>query len=253
MLLTVVFIIAPLKAQEQEKEILEKVSKSLYNQVPDVEISLPNNQKLLLSELWKDKPVLINFFYRECTGTCNPFLRSLKTTVEKVGGISEDYRILSLSFDPKDGPREVAAMAEAVGVEKQKDWMFGTIKPIDIQKISDAIGFWYRLDSKTGQFDHASSITAVRNGKVIRVLLGSLVTPTRFRDMLYELKGTFVPTYSNPGENVLFRCFRVDELSKSVKFGWGMLILFIPGFCALLIAGVLFHKSSHSREPMGLS
>jgi cytochrome oxidase Cu insertion factor (SCO1/SenC/PrrC family) len=243
LLLTVFFNLGiSIGARGQTDDLVKEESKRLYSQVPDAEITLPDLSKRRLSDLWRDKPVLITFFFKECTGTCNPFLRSLKAAVEKAGGLNEDYRIVSLSFDPKDKPSDAGLMADSVGAAQNDGWLFGTIAPDDIQRITDAIGFWYKLEPGTGQFDHPSSVTAVRDGKVVRVLLGTNVDPSRLKEVLFELKGVFVPFYSKPGENILFRCFQLDENSQSVGFSWGMLVLLIPGMLALVIARLIFIK-----------
>ncbi len=233
-------------AVESEDDIFRQEAKSLYNQVPNVEISLTEGRQIRLSELWRDKPVLVTLFYNRCTGSCSPFLRSLKEAVEEVGGLGDDYRIVSLSFDPKDTLEDVSTLASTLEIQQKSKWLIGTAAPGDITQIADAIGFWYKRQPATDQFDHPSLIAAVRDGKVVRVLLGSMVEPSRLKELIFELQGIFVPFYSRPGENILFRCLQVDESSQSVRFSWGMLLLFFPGLLALVVTWVLFRRKNYS-------
>lgn len=233
--------------KRQKNEVLQIESKSLYHQVPDAEIFLPDGQKVYLSTLWKKKPILITLFYNRCTGTCSPFLRSLKSAVEKVGGLGEDYQVVSLSFDPTDTRDEVDALANSLGIQQKNKWWVGTASPENIARISKAIGFWYKWESSSNQFDHPSLVAAVRDGKIIRVLLGSIVDPSRLKEVLWEFKGVFVPFYTQPGKNIIFRCLELDEQSQKIRLSWGLLILFAPGLAAIAVATAIFRKRARSN------
>lgn len=222
--------------------ILQEESRPLYRQVPDAEISLPQDQKLWLSEMWDEKPLLITLFYKNCVGACSPFLRSLKEAVDEAGGLGTDYRIVSLSFDPSDTVEQINEFSHTLGITENDQWFFGTAAPDDIHRIAEAVGFWYKLESKTGQYDHPTLVAAVRAGKIIRVLLGSTVSEPRFKEMVGELKGRFIPFYTRPGEKTIFRCLQVNEATQQVSLNWGLLILILPGASAIGIAVFMFGR-----------
>lgn len=243
---------APLSASRGNEpvDLVREESKHLYMPVPDIDVELIDGRHVRLADLWRDTPLLVTLFYSHCAGTCTPFLRSLHTAVEQNGGLGSEYRVLSLSFDPHDTLENARATAAAVGVESGGAWLFGTSTPADVARLAEAVGFWYEPVQATNQFDHPSLVAAVRDGTVVRVLLGTTVNASRLKSALFELKGVYVPLYSRPGENVLFRCLQIDALTQEVRFDWGMLLLVVPGLLALAIGGTIFRTTGRptSRE-----
>lgn len=210
--------------------------------LPDVEMTLPGEERVRLSALWRDKPLIVTMFYNHCTGTCSPFLRSLKRAVAEAGGIGEDYRVVTLSFDPNDTPADMQARAKELGIDTTEGWFIGTAPTDSVKQLADAIGFWYRYDASAEAFDHPSQITAVREGRIVRVLLGTMVAPRRFKDLLLEARGIFVPIYPQPGKEALLSCFEVDALTGEARLDWGLLLLLFPGLGALGTVIVVFRR-----------
>lgn len=224
--------------------VLQEEARHLYRVVPDVPVqtlALNNSiREFQLSELWRDQPLLITLFYKECTGSCSPFLRSLDDAVKKTGGLGSDYKILSLSFDPRDTAKSVSQFSKSLGIEDNGKWIMGVSTPEAIQQLTKNIGFWYKIDGSTKQYEHPTMIAAVRAGKIIRVLMGANVSKQRFKEMVWELQGKFVPFYTRPGEKTIFRCLQLNERTQEVNLNWGLLILILPGTLALLTAYLLF-------------
>ncbi|HRP70254.1 MAG TPA: hypothetical protein PLY93_12030 [Turneriella sp.] len=244
--LIVVVLFAPTDANStgnnNAENILREESKNLYRSVPDIVISTIDGKRVSLSALNKEIPLLVTLFYRNCPGACSPFLRSLKSASEGNGGLGHDYKIVALSFDAEDDLDDIRAMAKAIGVEGNPGWVLGTAAPRDILKLDDAIGFWFKRNTAQKEFDHPSLVAAVKDGKVQRVLLGISVNPVRFQETIFALKGIFVPFYEQPGNDTIFRCLEYDPKTGTMGFGWGMLVLAIPAFFALLIAVVIFRR-----------
>lgn len=224
------------------KSLQEMESRPLYQGVPDIEVTLPQGQKIKLSDLWGQKPLLITLFYRNCTGSCSPFLHSLDSTVTKVGGLGSDYQIISLSFDPEDTAEDLGKFAGTLGLDQNPNWLFGTADPAAIRALADAIGFWYKLEPQSGQYDHPTLLAAVRDGKIRRVLLGNVILQDRFQELVREVRGEFIPFYSRPGQKTVFRCVEWNPSSKSLWPHWGLLFLVFPGVAALGMAVLIFQK-----------
>lgn len=245
---TLVFFLIPLWAEklpqtkkETNSEAIQRAeTKNLYRTVPNIRITTLDKKVIGLLNLWDERPLLITLFYRRCTGACSPFLRSLKAAVEKNGGVGEDYNVLALSFDEKDTLDDVREMADAVGVSSTKGWILGKATNADIARLDEAIGFWFKEDARKNQFDHPSLVAGVKKGKVQRVLLGVVVDPLRLKEVIFTLKGIFVPFYAQPNEDTIFRCLDYNAQTGEVMWSWGMFILIIPGVLALLIAVVIF-------------
>jgi protein SCO1/2 len=210
--------------------------------LPDIAINLPGGEQVMLSSLWQDRPLLVTLFYNRCTGTCSPFLRSLKRAVAEAGGLGKEYRVVSLSFDPEDTVEDMRARAEELEIDNTDGWLLGTAGPESIKQVADAVGFWYRYDASNDQFDHPSQIAAVRDGRIVRVLLGTTVVPRRLRDLLLEANGVFVPFYAQPGKAALLSCFQFNERTNELTLDWGLLILLFPGVAALGVAYAIFRQ-----------
>lgn len=217
--------------------------------LPDVEVTLADGRRVALSSLWSDKPLLVTMFYNRCSGTCSPFLRSLKRAVDDVGGLGDDYRIVTISFDPKDTPADMGARARSLGLEGQADWLIGTAAPDDVRRLSDALGFWYQYDDTSGEFDHPSQVTAVRDARILGVLMGVKVPSLRFQGLVREARGVFVPLAVQPGQEAFVRCLSYDERTGDVRLDWGMLVLLAPGLAAFGLAALLFRRRGAPASP----
>ncbi len=227
---------------------LPEESLYLYRSLPDVPIELLGAGTTSLSRLWSDKPLLLTLVFTRCTGICSPFLRSLRSAVSRVGGAGEDYRILVLSFDPRDRPEDMASVARELEVEDDADWLFGTGRPEDVRHLAASAGFWFRWDESSRQFDHPAMLVAVDRGRILRILVGGYVTPARLQEVVEELRGDFVPAYPLPGR-VLFRCFQYDPSSRRMRLDWGFLLLLLPALTA--IGGSLY--TFRAARPAGAS
>ncbi|NUM88208.1 MAG: SCO family protein [Bdellovibrionales bacterium] len=237
----VLFLALLMSAPSFANEILRGESKNLYQEIPDVSVRTVSGQIRKLSAFWSEKPVLLTFFYRTCSGTCSPFLSRLREAVDEQGGLGEQYQILTLSFDPNDTPDDLKKTAASLDLEGEPSWQFAVSDPSSIQRISEATGFWFK---KTGnaQFDHPSLIAAIRDGKVMQILLGTDISRARMRDLIYEVRGVFVPFFAIPGKDTLFRCFQIDAKTGSLTLDWGILVLMMPATMAGMIGWAMFRR-----------
>jgi len=218
----------------------------LINQaVPDIPVRTPQGA-LRLSRLWQSRPLLLTLVYTRCTGICVPFLRSLRAAVNRDGGPGRDYDIVVLSFDPRDTRADLDEAAEELHVRQQPGWTFATAAPADVERLSKAVLFWTRWDAASQQYDHPGLVLAIVHGRVLRVLTGASVHPARFREMVAELRGRFVPSYPLPNPRIPFRCFQY-RADGSFHVDWGALLLAVPGATALGLTAWLFGFSSERR------
>ncbi|HKV81545.1 MAG TPA: SCO family protein [Candidatus Sulfotelmatobacter sp.] len=200
-----------------------------------------------LSAIWRSKPLLLTMVFTRCAGVCSPFLHSLKSAVSEAGGLGADYRVLVLSFDPKDTVADMKMMAESLGVKSNPDWIFGVASPSDIRKVSAATGFWFQWDRPLEQYDHPAVVVAIDRGRVVRMLAGATVPPASLSEIVQELRGKFVASYVLPGK-VAFRCFEYDPNSGRYALDWGVILLLLPGTLAMLATGCVFFSASRPRR-----
>ena len=117
-------------------------------------------------ELVKDKIVLINFMYAECTGICPGITANLKKVQNLFGDrVGRDIFMYSLTLKPKkDTP---AALKHYVEMHKIKPgWTFLTGRPDDIELLRRRLGF-YTSNQKQDR-DLSNHIGMVRYGNEAR-------------------------------------------------------------------------------------
>jgi len=205
--------------------------------LPDIAITPVGGASVSLSELWRSKPLIVTFVFTRCSGICSPFLQSLRAATQAVGGTGSDYRILVLSFDSSDSVDDMRAAAEGLGLASNPAWIFGVSTPEQIRRLADAVGFWFKCHPASRQYDHPSLLVAIDHGRIVRMLAGATVLPARFREIVDELRGKFVPAYPSQDRKVAFRCFRYEP-GGGIHLSWGFFLMLMPG--TLTIFGTLW-------------
>lgn len=216
--------------------------------LPDIRVTLDDGRQLRLSELWRDQPLLLTFYYRRCPGICTPFLEGIRDAIGAVGGLERDYRVLALTLDDTETVTDLRAQARAFNVLDAPGWSFAVTTAEQVERITDALGFRFQPDPDTRLYDHEALLVGVDRGRVLRALSGAVGERPRLRELLWDLRGRFVAMYSIPGRTVL-RCLRFDPVTGRLQFDWGLLILLLPGSAAVMIALGLFTGTGHAAAP----
>jgi protein SCO1/2 len=213
---------------------LPREDERIYARVFDAELTDAAGAPRRLSELWRRRPLIVTLVFARCALICPPYLRSLARAVDAVGGAGEQFDVVVLSFDPRDTPEEMAALAVRLGLDGEPGWTFGTTSPAAAAGLADSIGAWVRWDPAGVAADHPAMLAAVDGGRLVRLLVGATVPPRRLREVVWELRHELVPSYPLPSERVLFRCFRYRPETGGVAVDWGFLLLLAPGAGMLL-------------------
>jgi len=210
-------------------------------EVPDVALRFADGRDGRLSDLWADRPVFLSLVFSRCAGICSPYLGLLRDTVDQVGGGGDRYQMVVISFDARDRPEDLVALAKHHGLENDRGWTFAApASSEDLTALCQSLDFEFRWDERRQQFDHPAITVALRRGKFVRLSVGGEISPGRFKDMLADARGEFVSVYPAPGERgALFRCFDYDP-ERGFTPNWGMLILVFPGAAALAVAALMF-------------
>ena len=178
----------------------------------------------------RGKPVVMTLIYFDCPMLCslvqNGVIRGLNGSGLSLG---KDYYGLTVSFSPKDGPREALEKQRGYlqalkGAEKAAptDWPFLTGGPQSIRALADSVGFKYRFDAESQQFEHpAVSVVLTPDGRISRYLYGIEPASRDLKLALIEASGGKVGTTL---DRVLLTCFRYDPATRKYNlYVWRVL------------------------------
>ena len=202
---------------------------------------------VLLGNLLK-KPTLLSIVYYECPGICAPLLAELgwilgKIELEPV----EDFQIITISMDHTESPEIAQRWKQNYfdGMKKKENkdaWTFLTGDSINIYKVTNALGFYFKKEGN--QFTHPGAIMAISpKGKISRYLLGTQFNPFDVKMALLDAEsGKTNPTVAK----VLKFCFSYDpdgrRYSLNVTRISGVIVLVILGLFLFVV--VLKKKKS---------
>jgi len=218
---------------------IRQESRLVGRAVPDIPLTLTDGRRVKLSDLWRERPLLMTLYYRRCPGICTPFLEWVRDAVRNVGGLGSDYQVLALTFDEVETVADLRAQAQILGLVDAAHWSFATASRQDVAQLAARLDYKYRLDPRTQEFDHDSLLVGIDGGRVVRALLGTPGATQRLRELIWEMRGRFVSIYRVPGRTLL-SCLSFDPQSGKVRLDWGLLLLVLPAVCAVSLALVTF-------------
>jgi protein SCO1 len=185
------------------------------------------------------KPTILTFVYYRCPGICSPLLTELSNVVNHMGmepGV--DYRILTLSFDPREGPELARGKKESYmsALKRNVDpsfWRFTTADSLTIRAFTDAAGFYFK--EQGNDFVHAGVLIILSpEGKITRYMYGIQYLPFDVKMALVEAgDGTVGPTIAK----ILKFCYAYDPEART----YALNVTRIGGIVTVLIAGVLMY------------
>src|SRR5262249_22324007 len=105
----------------------------LNRTLPDIALTTARGQTVTLASISRGRPLLFTFVFTRCAGVCSPFLASWRTAERSIV-TSRPFHRLVLSFDPRDTPDDLLALAHHLGVEASADWTFAVAAPRDVRR-----------------------------------------------------------------------------------------------------------------------
>ncbi len=127
---------------------------AIGTQMPDVALVADDSTTFQLSSLW-GKPVIVSPIFTSCPHTCGMITESLRDALRDVGEPGVGYEMLTVSFDPADGPSAMRAYRERMALPK--GWRLATLSAADLATFLDAIDF--RVEAmEGGGFAHPNLI-----------------------------------------------------------------------------------------------
>ncbi len=179
-----ILVVLPGAARAERETI--GVDQQVGEKIPldELEFTGEDGEPVALRDLF-DRPVVLTLVYYRCPSICSPLLRE----VARVADVSElepgkDYRLVTISFAPDETP-DLARRKKANILATMKSrhvagdaWRFLTGKPEHIAAITQAVGFRYARDEKSGDYMHPSTVMFLsQDGTIIRYIKGLVFNP----------------------------------------------------------------------------
>ena len=187
----------------------------------DITLTDEYNNTLTFSDLLADdKPTVLNLVYYSCPRLCNYGTDGLLQVVNETDSLElgRDYKILTVSFDPEDttqmaSEKAIKYRSRTKNVEgSPQDWVFLTGDAANIKKLTESVGFRYKVDGE--EFAHPSAlIMFTPEGKISRYLYGIQHIPSDFKLSLLEASKGEIGTSSLVNKVLLF-CYGFDPVGK---------------------------------------
>jgi protein SCO1/2 len=175
-----------------------------------------------LGDSFRDgRPVVLTLAYFRCPMLCGLVLSAVaRASAELPFTPGDDYRFVTVSFDPKDRPadaaRKQAAAVGTLGTGARKDaWSFLVGGPAEIHALADTLGFRFVYDERSEQYAHpAAAFVLTPDGRISRYLYGTDFSPRDLRLALVEAGSGKVGTIV---DRILLTCYRFDPATR--RFG----------------------------------
>jgi protein SCO1/2 len=218
-----------------------RIEQKLDQQLPlDLVFRDESGQQVQLGQYFGKKPVVLALVYYGCPMLCTQVLNGMVTSFRVLPfEVGKEFDVVTVSFDP----RESSALAmekkklyldylpEKMRADANNGWHFLTGDPVNIEKLTAAVGFHYRYDEATKQFAHASGImVATPQGKLSRYFYGIEYAP---RDLRLGLIESSENKIGSPVDQLLLYCYHYDP--STGKYGAAVMkVMRIAGIITIL-------------------
>jgi protein SCO1 len=232
----------PPAAQDAPVDVVERLGERVANATfMDTE----GNRVELRDLTARGKPVVLTLIYFDCPMLCSLVQKGVIKALNQSGlRLRDDYYGLTVSFSPTDTIpearlRQGGYMQTLASAAKARpvDWPYLTGGDHAIRTLADSVGFRYRYDKESGQYEHpAVSMVLGPDGKISRYLYGIDLEGRDLRLAVLEASQGRVGTTL---DRVILRCFKYDPASRKYHFYVMGALRLGSGFCAVALAGLL--------------
>jgi protein SCO1/2 len=200
------------------------IDQKLGNQVPgDVIVQESDGRKIRFGDLYGTVPLVVMPMFNQCNGICiieqDSLMKTLSRMKEPVG---EQFKVVMLSIHPKETPELALSKKHLVldryngererrgypKVDTSAEWHYLTADWKSIQRLTDALGFRFTYNERTGNINHPAGIMILTpDGKVSSYIYGKDY-PTRIlqEDVRVAREGRV----GEKAEVILLGCIRID-------------------------------------------
>jgi len=246
------------------------IDQKLNEQIPlELTFRDETGRSVALSEYFKSgRPVVLSFVYYRCPMLCTMTLNGMAASFKPLKfEMGKDYDVVTVSFDPREGP-DLAAAKKAAYVkhygreEGEAGWHFLTGDEQNIKALAAAAGFRYFYDAKTDQYAHASGIMVLTpSGRLSRYFYGLEYST---RDLQFGLVEASNHRIGSVADRFLLLCYHYDPMTgryglaimNALRGGAVLTLLCIGSFIYIMIrrerrvgTGPVRRSCSAGQEP----
>ncbi len=184
------------------------------------------------------KPTVLIPAYYDCPRLCGLLLRGALTLFNEMDLIlGNDYQVLTVSFDPTEGPEKAAQRAKEYRSElaparvgTADSWKFFVGAEPEVKGLMNDIGFTYAKDGE--DYSHTAAIIILTpQGEISQYFTGVDFSPWDVRLALIDAsKGSI----GSAIDHILLYCFRFDPTKG--KYTWAAFNVMRAGGILTLIA-----------------
>ena len=212
-----------------------------------------------LGDYGRTKPVVLVLAYLRCPMLCTLVLNDMFKGLRGVPFTpGEEYKVVVVSFDPREKPELAKAKKEAYAEEygrpgDAEGWHFLTGEQPEIDRLMQAVGFRAYWDERQQQFAHARGILVLTGDwMVTRYFLEGAFPP---RDLRLALTEASEGKVGSPMDRILLMCFNYNPSTgkysmtvlTAVRIGGVVTVLLLLGFW--LTTWLRGRRSPHPPAP----
>jgi protein SCO1/2 len=209
---------------------------------PALQFRDETGKSVRLADFFGKRPLILNLVYFQCPMLCGEVLQGLTKSLKILKfDVGKQFDVLTVSFDPRETP-ELAAAKKAQFLKMygrpgaEAGWHFLTGEQSNIEALTNAAGFQYQFDPKTGQFAHATAIIVLTpEGKIAQYYYGVDYAPKDLRLGLVQAADNKI---GNVVDQVLLYCYHYDPATG--KYGAIVTrVLRLAALATILILGTM--------------
>lgn len=214
-----------------------------------------------------ERPVLLQLAYFRCPQLCGEIsqgmIRSMRSLSQELE-ISEDFQVLTVSFDTREGPALAEVNKSAIVEVLSRDWPEQRVESgwahlvsddLNVEKLTGSLGYRFGWIEEAQQYSHPAALVVLTpDGRISRYLYGTSFDPQTLRLSLIDAsEGTITPSLKDV---FILNCFDYDPSTGKytataytlMRVAGGMTVLTLGAVIGFLL--FMEKKGRLRRHPM---
>ncbi len=201
-----------------------------------------------LGQLFRGKPVILNFMYYRCPMLCSMVMEGETSSLTELKfDVGREFDVITVSIDPRDMPADAAKQKEK-WIKRygrfsttSSGWHFLTGHESAVKALANTVGFHYAYDMRMDQFAHATGLMVLTPGGLVsRYLYGFEFKPRDLKLALMEASASRIGTMT---DQLLLLCYHYEPATGKysrnamnfVRAGGAATVLGLAGFIFVMV------------------